>query len=64
MYKKILFNLFTEFFYDILFIIIGIELIYILLTMWGEINVSYIRYNSIRYQFYYWYHDDEYEMIL
>lgn len=29
MHKKILFDLFTEFFYDILFIIIGIELVYI-----------------------------------
>lgn len=29
MIKNILFDLFVEFFYDILFIIIGIELVYI-----------------------------------
>lgn len=29
MYKKILFDLFVSLFYDILFIIIGIELVYI-----------------------------------
>lgn len=33
MIKNILFDLFVSLFYDILFIIIGIELIYILLTM-------------------------------
>lgn len=49
MYKKILFDSFVEFFYDILFIIIGIEISYILLVMWGEINVSYIWYNGVRY---------------
>lgn len=48
MIKNILFDLFVSLFYDILFIIIGIELVYIF-TMWGEINVSYIWYNGVRY---------------
>ena len=48
MIKNIIWDIFISLFYDILFIIVGIELAYILLAMWGEINVPYIWYNSVR----------------
>ena len=35
MIKNIIWDIFISLFYDILFIIIGIELVYILLAMWG-----------------------------
>ena len=63
MIKNIIWDIFISLFYDILFIIIGIELVYIF-AMWGVINVSYIWYNSVRYQFYYWYRNAKHEIIL
>ena len=35
MIKNIIWDIFISLFYDILFIIVGIELAYILLVMWG-----------------------------